>query len=175
MGAIGWSNRVVHAPDEGAEKTGARTEAGGLAPPEALLNAPGYAARRLYHAYAAAWVRHVDPSLTGPQFAVLTVVDCYPGREQGSLARAVALDRSTMGSIVARLVKRGFIFQETPADDGRKRLLHLTVVGRTTLQEAFQRARGLDELLMRGFEDEQADLVHRLNELSEHWESLVDD
>ena len=159
--------------DSGAVE--ARTDAGRLPPPDPLLSAPGYVARRLHHAYTAAWVRYVDPSLTGPQFAVLTAVDCYPGSEQGSLARAVALDRSTMGSIVARLVKRELILQVTPPDDGRKRLLHLTATGQSVLQDAFDRARKLDELLMRGFKDDQEDLLQRLNQLSEHWESLVDD
>ena len=163
--------------DLGATRAfGARPDNGQLPPPPDLLAAPGYAARRLHHAYTAAWVRYVDPLLTGPQFAVLCAVDAYPGVEQGSLARAVALDRSTMASIVRRLSERGLITRVTPADDGRKRLLHLTEDGERTLREAYQRARKLDELLMHSIDAaEQQDLLDRLNRLSEHWESLVDD
>jgi DNA-binding MarR family transcriptional regulator len=159
----------------GAESAGARREPAQLAPPADLLAAPGYVARRLHHAYTAAWVRYVDPLLTGPQFAVLTAVDAYPGVEQGSLARTVALDRSTMASIVRRLTERGFITRVTPVDDGRKRLLHLTEDGEHALRAAYGRARELDALLMRGFENDQEDLLELLNRLSEHWESLVDD
>jgi DNA-binding MarR family transcriptional regulator len=155
---------------------GARPDGGQLPPPPDLLAAPGHVARRLHHAYTAAWVRYVDPLLTGPQFAVLSAVDAYPGAEQGSLARAVALDRSTMASIVRRLSERGLITRVTPAEDGRKRLLHLTEDGERTLREAYERARGLDKLLMRSIDvAEQQDLLDRLNRLSEHWESLVDD
>ena len=44
------------------------------APPADLVAAPGYGARRMYQAYLAAWSRHVDPVLTGPQFAVLSAM-----------------------------------------------------------------------------------------------------
>ncbi|MGI5130975.1 MarR family winged helix-turn-helix transcriptional regulator [Pseudonocardia sp. CA-107938] len=147
-----------------------------LPAPEALLAAPGYVARRLHAAYTAAWVRHVDPVLTGPQFAVLTAVDVYPGVEQGSLARAVALDRSTMASIVRRLEERGLITREVPPEDGRKRLLRLTDDGTATLRSAYRRARELDVLLMKGIDgDAQHELLTRLNTIAEHWEGLVED
>lgn len=147
-----------------------------LPAPEALLAAPGYVARRLHQSYVAAWVRQVDATLTGPQFAVLTAVDAYPGAEQGSLASSVALDRSTMASIVRRLEDRRWITRETPVNDGRKRLLYLTEEGESILRDADRRARELDVLLMKGYSrEQQEELLHRLTALSEHWESLVED
>lgn len=137
---------------------------------------PGYVARRLHHAYTAAWQRYVDPHLTGPQFAVLAAVDIYPGVEQGSLARAVALDRSTMASIVKRLEDRKLIIRETPPDDGRKRLLYLTDSGAATLREDRSKARALDAMLMRDVAgSDEAALLARLNGIAEHWESFVED
>jgi len=151
-------------------------ESDGLPAPPELLAAPGYVARRLHQAYVAAWVRLVDATLTGPQFAVLTAVNAYPGVEQGSLASSVALDRSTMASIVRRLEDRRLITRETPAEDGRKRLLFLTDEGVATLRDADRRARELDVLLMKGYDaDRQTDLLRELTALSEHWESLVED
>lgn len=148
----------------------------GLPAPPELLAAPGYVARRLHQAYVAAWVRMVDPTLTGPQFAVLTAVNAYAGVEQGSLARAVALDRSTMASIVRRLEDRGLITREAPADDGRKRMLTLTADGHAMLQLADRKARDLDRLLMQGYDRERQEaMLRELTLLSEHWESLVDD
>lgn len=148
----------------------------GLPPPEELLAAPGYVARRMHQAYTAAWVRLVDPVLTGPQFAVLTAVNAYPGVEQGSLGSSVALDRSTMASIVRRLEGRGLIVRERPPEDGRKRLLYLTPEGENTLRETDKKARDLDKLLMQGYDRaEQIALLRRLTALTEHWESLVDD
>lgn len=147
----------------------------GLPAPPELLAAPGYVARRLHQAYVAAWVRLVDPTLTGPQFAVLTAVNAYPGVEQGSLARAVALDRSTMASIVRRLEDRGLITREAPADDGRKRMLTLTGEGHAALEETDRKARELDKLLMQGYDRERQEaMLRELTLLTEHWESLVD-
>jgi MarR family transcriptional regulator, temperature-dependent positive regulator of motility len=145
-----------------------------LPPPAALLTAPGFVARRLHHAYTAAWQRHVDPVLTGPQFAVLTAVDAYPGVEQGSLARTVALDRSTMASIAKRLEERGLITRATSPADGRKRLLHLTAEGRETMAAARARIDELDRLLMARVPTEAALLVE-LNGIAEHWESLSEE
>lgn len=143
------------------------------APPE-LLATPGYVVRRLHQAYSAAWVRLVDATLTGPQFAVLTAVRTYPGAEQGSLARAVALDRSTMASIVRRLEDRHLITREIPAEDGRKRLLFLTDTGAATLRAAGRRVDELDAHLMRGLNiDRRRTLVRELTALSEHWERLA--
>lgn len=157
----------------GGNGTGGST---GLPAPPELLAAPGYVVRRLHQAYVAAWVRVVDPQLTGPQFAVLTAINAYPGAEQGSLASSVALDRSTMGSIVRRLEDRGLITRKTPAEDGRKRLLFLTDTGTTTLRVADRRARALDRLLMQGYDaGRQTALLQELTALSEHWESLADD
>jgi MarR family transcriptional regulator, temperature-dependent positive regulator of motility len=145
------------------------------APPE-LLAAPGYVVRRLHQAYTAAWVRLVDPTLTGPQFAVLTAVSAHPGAEQGSVARAVALDRSTMASIVRRLEDRRLITRETPAEDGRKRLLYLTDGGASTLRTAARRVHELEDRLMRGYDSEgQRTLVRELTALSERWEELAAD
>lgn len=144
-------------------------------PPE-LLAVPGYVVRRLHQAYVAAWVRRVDPVLTGPQIAVLVAAHTYPGVDQGSLARAVALDRSTMASVVRRLEDRGLITRETSPEDGRKRLLHLTEAGESARQEVKRKAGELDVLLMEGYDGPETDaLLKRLLRLTEHWESLVED
>lgn len=171
MAPATWSNA-----DMANDHTNPRSGPEQLSPPATLLSMPGYVARRLHHAYTAAWQRHVDPLLTGPQFAVLAAVDAYPGVEQGSLARAVALDRSTMGSIVKRLEDRKLIIRATPPDDGRKRLLYLTDSGATTLREDRDKARALDAMLMRDVatSDEPA-LLERLNGIAEQWESFVED
>ncbi|MCF2527950.1 MarR family winged helix-turn-helix transcriptional regulator [Yinghuangia soli] len=145
------------------------------APPAALVAAPGYQVRRLYQAYLAAWVRSVDPVLTGPQFAVLTAVDAGPGRDQRSLASAVALDTSTMADVARRLETRGLIVRKTAADDGRRKLLYLTEEGERSLHEANLRARALDERLLEPFDAEQREqLMTSLAALAGHWEGLTE-
>jgi len=153
-----------------------KADPGALEVPPSLLAAPGYVARRLYQAYLAVWVRTVDATLTGPQFAVLTAVNTYPGVDQGSLASSVALDRSTMADIVRRLEDRGLVLRSSDAKDGRRKLLHLTELGSAKLSEVNARARELDELLLRDYSRTQrVRLLDELTELAELWEGMAED
>ena len=175
--------RLTPAPGRWCGQIEVMTEAAGspgtpppLPTPPELFAEPGYVVRRLHQAYVAAWVRRVDPVLTAPQIAVLVAVHTYPGVDQGSLARAVALDRSTMASIARRLEDRGLITRETPPEDGRKRLLHLTKAGEAARQEVTRKCGELNVMLMEGYDGPETDaLLKRLLRLTEHWESLVED
>jgi len=144
--------------------------------PPRLLAAPGYAVRWLYQAYTAAWARQVDPTLTGPQFAVLTAVHSYPGVDQGSLASSVALDRSTMADIAKRLEDRGLIVREPAPTDGRRKLLYLSEDGEAKLAEIDRLARQLDERLLEGYAPtERERLLEELSMLSSRWEAIAED
>ncbi|MEV0263750.1 MarR family winged helix-turn-helix transcriptional regulator [Streptomyces sp. NPDC050617] len=151
-------------------------DTGADTPPTALSAAPGYQVRRLYQAYVAAWVRLVDPALTGPQFAVLTAVGAAPGRDQSSMASAVALDTSTMADVARRLEGRGLLVRRTAPDDGRRKLLFLTEAGEEALAEADRRARLLDERLLEPYgPGERTALLAELTALADHWEGLTRD
>ena len=142
--------------------------------PAALTAAPGYQVRRLYQAYLAVWLREVDPVLTGPQFAVLQTIQAYPGRDQSSLASAVALDTSTMADVARRLETRQLITRRTAADDDRRKLLHLTEEGERILNEAEHRTRTLDELLLEPFGRAGRETVlHIITSLADHWAGLA--
>jgi DNA-binding MarR family transcriptional regulator len=146
-----------------------------LAVPAELLAAPGYLVRRLYQAYLAVWVRKVDATLTGPQFALLTAVNATPGMDQRSLAAAVALDSSTMTDVARRLEDQGLIARRPAASDARRKLLCLTDKGAEVLAAANRRARELDELLLEPYATEQrAEIMRLLTALADHWEELGD-
>ncbi|GAA4671526.1 MULTISPECIES: MarR family winged helix-turn-helix transcriptional regulator [Amycolatopsis] len=142
------------------------------APPPDLLAAPGYGARRMYQAYLAAWNRHVDPVLTGPQFAVLSAVRAYPGSDQSSLAGAVALDTSTMADLCRRLEQRGLIRRVESPRDARRKLLSLTEEGSTVLTQVNRRARRLDKALL-GADSGDVDVAGLLNTLGARWEAVA--
>jgi DNA-binding MarR family transcriptional regulator len=160
--------------DSAEEGTGEGAPVSPLATPKPLLEAPGYLVRRMYQAYVATWVRHVDPVLTGPQFAVLVAVEQFPRSDQGSLASAVALDRSTMADIARRMEERGLISRTPDVSDGRRKLLSLTALGERTLTASNERARELDELLLAGMDTaERADVMRVLERLSDRWAGLA--
>jgi DNA-binding MarR family transcriptional regulator len=160
-----------------ADETPAGTPpASGPAIPAALTNAPGYQVRRLHQAYLALWARAVDPTLTGPQFAVLTAVRAAPGRDQRSMATAVALDTSTMGDVARRLETRGLLVRHTAAADGRRKLLYLTEEGERALRTARGRLDLLDEQLLAPFgAGQRTELIRLLTSLADHWEGLNQD
>jgi DNA-binding MarR family transcriptional regulator len=131
--------------------------------------------RRLYQAYLATWTRKVDSTLTGPQFALLTVVDATPGMDQRSLASAVALDSSTMTDVARRLEDQGLIARRPAVTDARRKLLYLTDRGREVLSGAKRRTRELDELLLAPYPPEQREeLMRLLTALADHWEGLCE-
>jgi DNA-binding MarR family transcriptional regulator len=155
-------------------RTSARRRAA-PAPPTDLVAAPGYGARRLYQAYLAAWNRHVDAVLTGPQFAVLSAIRAYPDADQSSLAGAVALDTSTMADVCRRMERRGLISRHESPHDARAKVLTLTAEGVEALTETTRRTRALDEALLSGCPDElRPQIATLLNSLGEHWESVAD-
>lgn len=146
------------------------------AAPEVLTSAPGYQVRRLYQAYLAAWVRAVDRTLTGPQFAVLTTVHANPGCDQSSTASAVALDTSTMADLARRLETRGLLERRTAAADGRRKLLYLTEEGEEALRAADSRVRELDERLLGQYDPAgRGRLLAELTALADGWERLSHD
>ncbi len=153
-------------PPDGAPRT-----------PEPLRSAPGFLVRRLHQAYAAAWLRHVDAALTGPQFAVMTAVHAYPRVDQGTLAVSVALDRSTMADVCRRLEDRALIRRDTAPADGRRKLLTLTPQGETLLADVTRRVARLNMRLMNGGDDagELESLLATLDQLSERWEQVADE
>lgn len=92
------------------------------------------------------------------------------------MASAVSLDTSTMADVARRLENRGLIVRRTAADDGRRKLLHLTEEGELALQGANHRARQLDERLLGPFGPERREeVMHLLTSLADHWEGLAED
>ncbi len=141
--------------------------------PDLVRRAPGFLARRLHQAYTAAWGRHVDAVLTGPQYSVLATIAEHPAADQGSLAASVALDRSTMADVCRRLEQRGLIERATAPSDGRRKLLDLTASGRDTLDAVTERVRRLDDRLLAQHPDAVA-LLDELATLAATWEATVE-
>jgi MarR family transcriptional regulator, temperature-dependent positive regulator of motility len=95
--------------------------------------------------------------------------------EQGILGASIALDRSTMASIVNRLELRGLLMRSRPDVDRRKRLLYLTDSGRVTMAALVDRAQELDTLLMEAYGPHGSELiVNMLTRLALDWESVAE-
>jgi DNA-binding MarR family transcriptional regulator len=97
----------------------------------------------------------VPEGLTGPQYAVLTVLAAFPGSDQKQIARRAsldcelaALDSSTTTAIVNRLVARGYLTRTKDPADGRGRILTLTRDAVTQLQDVHPRVELVQQRLL---------------------------
>ncbi|HEX3788702.1 MAG TPA: MarR family transcriptional regulator [Pseudonocardiaceae bacterium] len=143
-------------------------------PAQDLAAAPGYLVRRLHQAYTVLWSRSVRADLTGPQFAVLSVVRQHPGLNQVTVAGMVALDNSTMTDVARRLENRGLLTRTACPADGRRKLLTLTPAGRQLLVEVSgDVARLSDRVLAGRSAAQQVAIMAVLTELATDWEFLT--
>ena len=106
-------------------------------PPAELEHYPGHYIRRLQQIAVAVFMEEVkDFGVTPVQYAALSAVLRQPGVDQRTLARAIGLDTSTLGSVIDRLEARGLMARSNSPQDRRVRLLHVTPEGRDLLLAA---------------------------------------
>jgi DNA-binding MarR family transcriptional regulator len=87
-------------------------------------HAPGHLIRRAHQVSVAIFMEETAGfEVTPVQFAVLNALLETPGEDQVTLARRVAFDAATFGSVITRLEARGWVRRAAdPADRRRKRL-----------------------------------------------------
>jgi DNA-binding MarR family transcriptional regulator len=71
--------------------------------------------------------------LTPTQYAALAAIGAMPGIDQATMAGLAALDRSTAGSVLAKLARRGLVSRRARRGDQRSFELALTARGRRVL------------------------------------------
>ena len=71
--------------------------------------------------------------LTSVQFAALDTISHHPGIDQATLAAAISFDRATIGGVIDRLERKGFVLRVVSPQDRRARLLQLTTEGEQLL------------------------------------------
>jgi DNA-binding MarR family transcriptional regulator len=74
--------------------------------------------------------------VTPRQFALLVTVYQRPGLTQTDLVGATGIDRSTVGDMLDRLVRRGLIKRKRSGKDQRANTLHILPPGIETLRSA---------------------------------------
>lgn len=91
--------------------------------------------RRAQQLHAAAWAREVSTAITSVQWATLDFLSRVPGASQRELCDELAVDRSTVADLVARLERNGLIERNSDAVDRRRNLLRLTTAGTAELEQ----------------------------------------
>jgi len=105
----------------------------------------------------------VSKTITSPQFAVLNALFQEPDIDQRTLGDRVALDRSTVAEIVARLTSRKLVCWNRNARDGRRKTIQLTPRGHRTLQDLIPRTHRMTRRLVGALDPaEQHELLRLL-------------
>ena len=93
-------------------------------------HAPGHLIRRAHQVAVAIFMEETsDFEVTPVQFAILNALLDAPGEDQATLARKVAFDAATFGSVIGRLEARGWVRREADAADRRRKRLWVTPEG----------------------------------------------
>lgn len=97
---------------------------------------PGHLIRRLQQIAVALFVSETsDFEITPVQYAALLAISLHPGIDQTALVNIIAYDRSTIGDVTARLVAKKLVRRTKGENDGRTKVLHVTVAGQRLLRE----------------------------------------
>ena len=101
-----------------------------------IAQAPGHLIRRAQQIAVAEFARATaEHDVTPVQFAFLSAVLDTPGEDQVTLAKRVAFDAATSGSVIGRLEAKGWVRREADAQDRRRKLLYATAEGVAALQD----------------------------------------
>ncbi len=105
---------------------------------------PGHLIRRAQQIAVAIFMEECAGfDLTPVQYATLAAIAAHPGLDATRLSYLVALDRSTIGSVLERLEAKALVERTPSADDRRVKRLRIRPAGRKLLRdvdEAVERA-----------------------------------
>lgn len=111
-----------------------------------LLDRPGFLIRRVYQIHGALFQEECGAlDVTPIQYSILTVLAQRGACEQSELSQYVAMDRTNIADVLARLGDRGLVARWTSPSDKRKRIAKLTSDGRSILRRLDQCARRAHE------------------------------
>ena len=95
-----------------------------------FAHAPGHLIRRAQQIAVAEFTRAAaEHDVTPVQFAFMHAMLQTPGVDQITLAKQVAFDAATSGSVIGRLEAKGWVRREADPQDRRRKLLYLTAAG----------------------------------------------
>jgi MarR family transcriptional regulator, lower aerobic nicotinate degradation pathway regulator len=130
--------------------------------------APGHLIRRAHQTTIALFAQEMAAfDVTAVQFAILQILLDTAGADQITVARTVAFDAATSGSVIGRLEARGWLRREADPADKRRKLLWLTAEGRKVANQMKRPVQKVQELLMAPLNEvEQVQLVALLRKIS---------
>ena len=132
-----------------------------------LQATPGHLIRRAQQIAVSIFTEQLSSAdITPVQFAILNALLGSPGIDQVSLAKRVAFDPATSGSVIGRLEAKGWVVRKADPNDRRRKLLVVTPAGVQALgMVQADVARIQEKILSPLSPQEQSQFVHLLSRL----------
>ena len=137
-------------------------------------HAPGHLIRRAHQVSVAIFMEETAGfDVTPVQFAILNALLEDPGEDQVTLARKVAFDPATFGSVIGRLEGRGWVRREADAADRRRKLLWVTPEGAAMAQKMKRAVAKVQQRILEPLAPaDREQLVHLLDRLLDGHEGV---
>jgi len=102
-----------------------------------------------------------DLEVTAPQFAVLTMLNAYPGLSNADLARLSLQTPPTVSVIVGNLERAGAVTRRAHSVHGRIQHIDVTPSGRKLLARCRQRVQAIEQGLLSGLSARDEQVIKR--------------
>ena len=132
-----------------------------------LQATPGHLIRRAQQIAVSIFSEQLTSAdITPVQFAILNALLGSPGIDQVSLAKRVAFDPATSGSVIGRLEAKGWVVRKADPNDRRRKLLVVTDSGVHALGQVQEDVARIQEKILSPLTaSEQSQFVHLLSRL----------
>jgi DNA-binding MarR family transcriptional regulator len=132
-----------------------------------LQATPGHLIRRAQQIAVSIFAEQLtDADITPVQFAILNALLDSPGIDQVSLAKRVAFDPATSGSVIGRLEAKAWVERKADPNDRRRKLLVVTAAGVQALGQVQKDVAQIQEKILSPLtSSEQSQFVHLLSRL----------
>ena len=131
----------------------------------ALSDMAGHLIRRLNQQSTSIFAQRTQEAgfdLTPVQFASLDAIYTHPGSDQAHIAEVIGYDRATIGGVMERLLKKGWIRRVVNAQDRRSRELSLTARGNKVRLELLPIVQDLQKELLKPMSSEKQEALIKL-------------
>ncbi len=129
----------------------------------ALVDMPGHLIRRMNQISTTIFHQRVQEAgydLTPVQFSAMHALLDNPNIEQAQIAAMIAYDRATIGGVIDRLEKKGYVSRVVSKQDRRARQCQLTEQGKKVFDKVTPVVEALQQDILKGLSrDERNQLV----------------
>jgi len=114
-----------------------------------IYMAPGHLIRRSQQISVAIFMEELgEHNLTPVQYASLLAINDHPGTDQRGLGKIIAIDRTTIATVLKGLESRGLVSRIIPPENLRVKQIYITESGQGLLQNTVKEISRVQERIL---------------------------